>query len=861
MLSSRIESRGKFLFAGDKKYVLRGVTYGTFEPDGDGNQYGLPGTVARDFGYMRSSGVNCVRTYTVPPRWLLDLAQANDLRVLVGLPWEQHVTFLDEASRVRRIEQTVREGVRACVGHPAVLGYAVGNEIPAPIVRWYGKRRIERFLNRLYNIVKKEDRNSLVTYVNFPTTEYLDLRFLDFCCFNVYLETPETLKKYLARLQNLAGNQPLVLAEIGLDSRRNGPEQQAESLQWQLRMAYAEGCAGTFVFAWTDEWHRGGFEVDDWDFGLTTRDREPKPALPTVSRVYSEVPFPEGRQWPSISVVVCTHNGARTLEECLSHATQVDYPNYEVIVVDDGSTDSSAEIAERTGVRLIRVKNGGLSSARNIGWQQASGEVVAYLDDDAYPDRDWLTYLANTFLETDFVGVGGPNIPPAGDGMVADAVGYAPGGPSHVLLDDTVAEHIPGCNMAFRRAHLEAIGGFDARFRVAGDDVDICWRLQDRGWKLGFSPAAVVWHHRRASVGAYWRQQKGYGKAEALLERKWPQKYNVIGHPSWQGRVYGTDASPGFSCVSRIYHGIWGTAPFQSIYQSCPGLLRAFPLMPEWILVTGCLGLVGLLRVSWPPLLAFALLFGLALITSGAYATRAAWSSVAAHPPIGKARKGVLVLVTMVLHFLQPVARLWGRLRHGITPWRIRGLPGLHIPRPSTRALWSEEWQGVEFRLGWMEQQLWATGAVVLRGSEYDRWDLEVRSGFLGAARLRMAVEEHGGGRQLWRLRVWPKVTRSGLMIFGVTALLAALAFQGAGWIAGTVLSVASIGFTIRKFRECMWAMNAVFQSFEEQRKYEKFQADDNIVSAVEPATERERERVPAMTETRSVAVGERAIG
>ena len=487
MLSTRIEARGKFLFAGDEKYALRGVTYGTFEPDGDGDQYGSPGTVARDFGYMRVSGVNCVRTYTVPPRWLLDLAQANDLRVLVGLPWEQHVTFLDEAKRVRRIEQTVREGVRACVGHPAVLGYAVGNEIPAPIVRWYGKRRIERFLNRLYHIVKKEDRNSLVTYVNFPTTEYLDLRFLDFCCFNVYLETPDTLRKYLARLQNLAGNQPLVLAEIGLDSRRNGLEKQAESLQWQLRMAYAQGCAGTFVFAWTDEWHRGGLEVDDWDFGLTTRGREPKPALPTVSRVYSQLPFMEGRQWPSISVVVCTYNGARTLEECLRHATQVDYPNYEVIVVDDGSTDSSAEIAERPGVRLIRVKNGGLSKARNIGWQQASGEVVAYLDDDAYPDRDWLTYLANTFLETDFVGVGGPNIPPSGDGVVADAVGYAPGGPSHVLLDDTVAEHIPGCNMAFRRAHLEAIGGFDERFRVAGDDVDVCWRLQERGWKLGFS--------------------------------------------------------------------------------------------------------------------------------------------------------------------------------------------------------------------------------------------------------------------------------------------------------------------------------------------------------------------------------------
>ncbi len=159
-----------------------------------------------------------------------------------------------------------------------------------------------------------------------------------------------------------------------------------------------------------------------------------------------------------------------------------------------------------------------------------------------------------------------------------------------------------------------------------------------------------------------------------------------------------------------------------------------------------------------------------------------------------------------------------------------------------------------------MEEQLWATGAVVLRGSEYDRWDLEVRSGFLGAARLRMAVEEHGAGRQLWRLRVWPKVTRSGLVIFGVTALLAVLALNGAGWIAGAVLSLASVGFTIRKFRECMWAMNAVFQSFEEQRKYERFAAVD-AGTVVDPSGAPEPEPLPAMVEGRGAVVGERAIG
>ncbi len=91
--------------------------------------------------------------------------------------------------------------------------------------------------------------------------------------------------------------------------------------------------------------------------------------------------------------------------------------------------------------------------------------------------------------------------------------------------------------MAFLRSALEAVGGFDVQFRVAGDDVDICWRLQERGWKLGFSPSAQVWHHRRNSVKAYLKQQMNYGKAEAMLEKKWPEKYNAAGHIPWAGRL------------------------------------------------------------------------------------------------------------------------------------------------------------------------------------------------------------------------------------------------------------------------------------------------------------------------------------
>jgi len=144
--SCRPQVQGKFLFVGDEKLWIRGVTYGTFRPDADGNEYHDPETVEHDFAQMADSGVNAIRTYTVPPRWLLDTAQRHGLRVMVGLPWEQHVTFLDDKKRARSIEARVRAGVRSCAGHPAVLCYAIVNEIPAPILRWYGKRRVEQYL-------------------------------------------------------------------------------------------------------------------------------------------------------------------------------------------------------------------------------------------------------------------------------------------------------------------------------------------------------------------------------------------------------------------------------------------------------------------------------------------------------------------------------------------------------------------------------------------------------------------------------------------------------------------------------------------------------------------------------------------
>ena len=802
--SLRPQARGKFLFVGEEKLYVRGVTYGPFPPGQDGAEYPNPVRVAQDFEAMAAIGINTIRTYNVPPRWFLDAAQRANLRVMVGLPWEQHVAFLDDSRTARAIEARVREAVRKCAGHPAVLCYAVGNEIPAGIVRWLGRRRVERFMEKLYRVAKAEDPEALVTYVNFPTTEFLELPFLDFFCFNVYLESRDAFEAYLARLQTLAGDRPLLLAEIGLDSRRNGEQAQADSLEWQVRSAFAGGCAGTFVFSWTDEWHRGGYEIEDWDFGLTRRDRRPKLALDIMRHVFAEVPFPPNTNWPRISVIVCTYNGSRNwLAECFRHLKKIDYPNYEVIVVDDGSTDRFTDCARDYGFRLIRTPNSGLGNARNTGLFAATGEIVAYIDDDAYPDPDWLKYLAATFLHSGFVGVGGPNLPPCGDGWIADCVANSPGGPIHVLLTDREAEHIPGCNMAYRKSALLGIGGFDERFRVAGDDVDVCWSLQKRDWKLGFSPAAVVWHHRRNSVRTYLKQQRGYGRAEALLEKKWPEKYNSAGHVSWAGRVYGNGFFTVLPHAGRIYQGIWGTAPFQRLYGPAPGLLSSLILMPEWFLIVGLLALLTGLGYSWKPLLLAAPLSLFALGAPVAHAISSGTRTCRSGPTRNFLEKARLISITTLLHLLQPPVRLFGRVRWGLTPWRWLKAESPSLPKANSVVLWSEVWHAAQDRLEEVETALKQLGVVVRRGGEFDNWDLEIRSGLLGSARLQMVAEEHGQGRQHVRWRVSPKCSGIGLVVLSTLIAISVGAGIASAWTACATVTMMGLLLGLSVLQEC----------------------------------------------------------
>jgi len=800
--SERLEARGKFFFAGSEKVLLKGVTYGPFAPAESGDQFPDRRTVDADLALMTRLGATTLRTFTVPPRWLLDLAAARGLRVLVGVSWAEHVCFLDSKKLTRDIRGTIARAAEACAGHPAVAALLVGNEIPSDIVRWYGARRIAAFLGELAEVVKTRDPERLVGYANFPSTEYLETGFTDFLAFNVYLHREQDFTRYLYRLHTLAGDRPLVLTEFGMDSGREGPAHQASTLSWQVRTALTMGAAGTFAFSFTDEWFTGGHDIQDWAFGLVDRARRPKPAFEAVRRWYASDELPTLPEYPKVSVVVCAYNAESTMDGCLASLQRLRYPAYEIVVVDDGSRDRTGEIADGyEGVRVIHQENKGLSAARNVGIAASVGEIVAFTDSDCVVDPDWLYYLAATFVSSGLPAVGGPNLPPPENSFVASCVAASPGGPLHVLLDDEEAEHIPGCNMAFRREVLEEINGFDPIFRTAGDDVDLCWRLQERGHRIGFSPAAMVWHFRRNTVEAYIGQQRGYGKAEALLYFRHPHRFNALLYSRWRGRIYGGISSLLSWRRPVIYGGVFGRGLFQTLYQPPQSFLAHLPFTFEWNATAAALVLAALVSRSW------------ALAALGLVPLMLTWGAclaAALRAPVDDPGDGVRGrLLIALLTYLGPLLRCVERYR-----WWARGLSAAQPPRGRREAplplswrdrgfslaFWSENGLEKETILHQVREAVVARKYLVLVDQGWSEWDLEVHGGLWSRARIRLATENHGGERRVLRFKCELRSSRlASLGTLGAIAL-AALAFK-LGFLP-VVLTGAALAMSIALVRE-----------------------------------------------------------
>ncbi|MEI8234413.1 MAG: glycosyltransferase [Verrucomicrobiota bacterium] len=771
---ARVRPRAKFFFAGDEKFFLKGVTYGPFRPNADGDFLPTPERAAQDFELMRELGVNIIRVYHVPPRWFLDVCRDHGMRVIISIPWAEHVEFLNNRKIRKQIVKTIREAVARNKGHEAIFAYLVGNEIPTTMVRWLGAKRVTYFVEELINIARSVDPEPMYSYASYPPTEYLLPSNVDFYTFNVYLERRPDFERYLARLQNLAEDKPLIMGEFGMDTMRKGEDAQAEVLDWHFDCVVQGGAAGTIFFSWTDEWFTGGHEIEDWEFGLVSRDRKPKKAFHVLQKKLTgagaQTERVQLKSYPLVSVVVCSYNGGKTLKDCLESLDLLNYPNYEVILVDDGSKDDTQELVKAFEAYRVRrsaadgrklpefhniiQKNMGLSYARNVGAYASKGDVIAYTDSDCMPDPDWLYYLIGTLLSGDYCGVGGPNIAPPAVNWVQAAVAAAPGGPAHVLLTDVVAEHIPGCNMAFHRWALMGVGGFDTEYRKAGDDVDFCWRLQTNGGVIAFSPSAIVWHYRRFTLDAFKKQQDGYGEAESMLRFKHLIFFGPTGTAKWKGQIYG---SPRFTWLFNrpiIYHGVFGQGLFQSIYPTPQSDVAAYVSSIEWVTLTA---FIFVLSITFPSLrIVPYLMFGSTFLVALSYMIHARIEP--RHDTI-RAR-----LLVAFLALVQPLSRGWARyftwLKYKQTPQTVISRPEATLGRRGAGAFvskltfWNETGVGREKLLEEIFATLEAEDWRYSTDTGWKSWDVQIYGNQFWSISLGTVTEYHGGPKCLTRVRL-----------------------------------------------------------------------------------------------------------
>jgi len=369
-----------------------------------------------------------------------------------------------------------------------------------------------------------------------------------------------------------------------------------------------------------------------------------------------------------------------------------------------------------------------------------------------------------------------------------------------------------------------AIGGFNPLYLRAGDDVDVCWRLQARGWKIGFASSALVWHHHRSSVKAYWRQQVGYGEGERLLMAHHPDKF-LDGRMLWRGRIYSSLPSVRSLWGTRINAGVWGTAPFPSVYRTDVHPFAFLPHSVRWQAVSLVLTLAGIAVAalgehSW----AAALLLGSGAVgiavTIGKNVAYALRSEVSSLP----GSRLWYRLVVAYLHFLQPLARAAGQIRGVLSPPEVV-LPAAprqtsRGPRPSVREawrallllsgstvedrFWSETWTSADRVLADLTSWLRSSRAVrtieVDEGWSHDR-DVSVLVGRWAWLDVRAIVEDHGAGKSLLRVSTHLRPTSLGIVsAVALAAPLLAAASAGvalrwplAGVAAGAIAVVVAI--------------------------------------------------------------------
>jgi glycosyltransferase involved in cell wall biosynthesis len=760
-------AEGKFFFRAGHKFFLKAIR---IDDIGTGLDLSDRLFLRRRLLALKESHTTALILTENQATELLDLLTHCGLQAFIELPVSPE-DLLDRV-RARQAASRVLRVVNSWRCHPSLAGYLVDCPIAPEQLRAAGIERPRRALDRLIREIHTRDSHALAAVKHRPASIALASGSEDFLYAEARGFAPADLEGFVVALHNLAMARPVVI-----EFPQSGAGQDE-----LVATAFGAGAAGVVAPSIPSP------PAADL---LRAEPLSPRQAGPFVSLNGTCPPYPE--RLPMVSVVICAYNAERTMLPCLESLRRLKYPNYEVVIVDDGSRDRTAEISMQfPEFRLIRQPNKGLSVARNVGLYAARGEIIAYTDSDCVVDPDWLTLMVRAMVAGGFDGCGGPNYAPHEGGRVEGCVAAAPGAPCHVLVADDRAEHLAGCNMVFAKAALVAIGGFDAQFTSAGDDVDICWRLLDSGYRLGFCPSAFVWHFRRNTVKAYYGQQRGYGRAEAALYAKYPDRFNALGQIKWRGTIPGLAATvPG--ALRRRIGWARGNAAAQTIRDEVPGILSFLPQTLEWNLAFGAAAILSFFA-------GFSVLPSLAMWSLGVvWALHYAWQA-----PLEKCHDSLSSrLFVAILAWTGPMVRTWTRWK---TRMRTAALDNENAPRQRpglrwmSRALhlsyWNEAWTTREGLLDRLARRFSRAGMAVKPEAGWNDFDLEVRPDPWTRLQFKTADEEHEAARLKNHVAVrvrLSRLTQIGLAFSATASVLSAVVGLPLVTAALTAITLASV--------------------------------------------------------------------
>ena len=280
-----------------------------------------------------------------------------------------------------------------------------------------------------------------------------------------------------------------------------------------------------------------------------------------------------------ISIIIPAKNAEETLERCLfAVLNQIGLEeSYEVIVVDDGSTDRTAEIVQGFDAEAIRLDGEGPAAARNAGAEVAKGEILVFTDSDCEPDENWLSEMIDPFEDPNVIGVRGAYVTRQREltaRFVQQEYGYKYKRMARMERIDFVDTY----SAAYRRKVFLENGGFQTAFPHASvEDQELSFRLARKGYRMVFKPEATVYHRHDRTIGEYFQRKFNIGYWKAFLLRWLPEKALSDSHTPMTQRVQ--TALLGLTLVSALFGFFWAPAGIIAALSILLFILTSIPIM------------------------------------------------------------------------------------------------------------------------------------------------------------------------------------------------------------------------------------------------------------------------------------------